>query len=97
MPTYVYEILKKDGSPTGRTFEHVQSMKDPPLAKHPQTGEPVRRAITAPNIGGGGLGGGKSSLSNKNLDRLGFTKYERKGKGYYEKTAGKGPRTIGGE
>lgn len=99
MPTYLYEILTKKGEPTGRTFEHMQSMKDAALTKHPQTGEPVRRAILAPNIGGRGLGGGseKSVLSNKNLDRLGFTKYERKGKGYYEKTAGKGPRTIVGE
>jgi hypothetical protein len=30
-------------------------------------------------------------LSNKNLDRLGFTKYEKAGDGVYEKKAGQGP------
>ena len=32
----------------------------------------------------------QARMSNKNLERLGFTKYERKGKGYMERTAGKG-------
>ena len=40
----------------------------------------------------------KSKLSNKNLERMGFTKYERKGKGYMERTAGKfGPKSLGGD
>jgi hypothetical protein len=40
----------------------------------------------------------KGKLSNSNLERLGFTKYEKKGKGYMERTAGKGgPRSIGAE
>lgn len=96
MPTYVYEILDASGRPTGRTFEVVQSMKEPALTAHPQTGEPVRRAIVAPNIAGKWSDlKAKSVLSNKNLERLGFTKYERKGKGYMERTAGKkGPRGI---
>lgn len=95
MPTYVYEILNKKGEPTGRTFEITQSIKDDALTKHPETGEPVRRAIVAPNLGLA-LSANKSRMSNKNLERLGFTKYERKGKGYMERTAGKkGPRAIG--
>ena len=96
MPTYVYEILDKKGQPTGKTFVTVQSMKEPALTTHPQTGEPVRRAIVAPAIAGKWSDiKGKGALSNKNLERLGFTKYERKGKGYMEKTAGKqGPRSI---
>lgn len=99
MPTYVYEILDKRGEPTGKTFEHVQSMKEPPLTKHPETGEPVRRAIVAPAIAGNASPlKDKSRLSNKNLERLGFTKYERKGKGYMERVAGKqGPRSISAE
>jgi hypothetical protein len=37
----------------------------------------------------------KNTLSNKNLERLGFTKYERKGNGYMERVAGKqGPKSI---
>jgi predicted nucleic acid-binding Zn ribbon protein len=95
MPTYVYEILDKKGQPTGRTFEHMQSIKADALTKHPETGEPVRRAIVMPNLGLA-LSANKSRMSNKNLERLGFTKYERKGKGYMERTAGKeGPRAIG--
>jgi len=33
-------------------------------------------------------------LSDKNLDRIGFTKYQRVGDGKYEKRAGSGPQTI---
>jgi hypothetical protein len=37
----------------------------------------------------------KNRLSDKNLERQGFTKYKRNGKGHYERTAGKqGPETI---
>lgn len=96
MPIYEYEILDKAGRPTGRTVELVQSMKDEAYTTHPETGEPVRRAITAPNIAGNWSDmKNKGRLSNKNLERLGFTKYERKGEGYMERVAGKqGPRSI---
>lgn len=96
MPTYVYEILDKKGEGTGRTFEWVQSMRDEALTKHPETGEPVRRVPQAPMIAGNWSPlKTKGKLSNSNLERLGFTKYERKGKGYMERTAGKaGPRSI---
>ena len=96
MPTYVYELLDKKGEPTGETFEHVASMKDAALTKQPETRKPCRRAIVAPNIAGNWSPlKAKSTLSNKNLERLGFTKYERKGKGYMERVAGKeGPSSI---
>ncbi len=96
MPIYVYEILDKDGKPTGESFEIHQLMKDKALSKQPETGKPCRRAIVAPNIAGKWSDlKGKSALSNKNLERLGFTKYERKGKGYMERVAGKeGPKSI---
>jgi len=99
MPTYVYEVLDKKGKPTGETFEVVQSMKEDALSKQPKTGEPVRRAIVAPNIAGNWSDmKAKGKLSNKNLERMGFTKYERKGKGYMERTAGKfGPKSLGGD
>lgn len=93
MPTYVYEILDAKGQPTGKTFEIIQSIKAAALTRHPDTGKPVRRAIVAPTLGLA-TSKRKASLSNKNLERLGFTKFERKGKGYMEKTAGKGPRGI---
>ncbi|MCC6675819.1 MAG: FmdB family transcriptional regulator [Phycisphaerales bacterium] len=96
MPIYVYEFLDKKGEPTGETFEIVQSMKDDALTKDPSTGRPVRRAILVPNIAGKWSDmKGKGALSNKNLERLGFTKYERKGDGYMERVAGKeGPKSI---
>lgn len=94
MPTYVYEILDKSGKPTGKTFEVIQSIKAEPFTKHPETGQPVRRAIVAPTLGLG-MSKAKNRMSNKNLEKLGFTKYERKGKGYMERTAGKGgPKAI---
>ena len=95
MPTYVYEIVDESGEGTGETFEWVQSMSAAPLTEHPETGRPVRRVPQAPMIAGQWSDTkARSRLSDKNLDRLGFTKYQRKGDGYYEKTAGKGPRTI---
>lgn len=96
MPTYIYEILDKKGEGTGKTFEYVQSMKEDALTKHPETGAPVRRVPQAPMIAGNWSdSANKGKLSNKNLERLGFTKYERKGKGYMERVAGKeGPRSI---
>lgn len=46
MPTYVYETVStKKGTPP-ESFEVRQSMTDPPLRKHPKTGEPVRRVIS---------------------------------------------------
>ncbi|CAG1002380.1 hypothetical protein PHYC_02990 [Phycisphaerales bacterium] len=98
MPTYEYEILDKAGKPTGERFEIVQLMKEKALTKQPGTGKPCRRAIVAPKIAGKWSPiKAKSTLSNKNLERMGFTKYERKGQGYMERVAGKaGPKSLGG-
>ena len=94
MPTYVYQVITDDGS-EGETFEAFQKMSDPPLTKHPETGQPVRRVIQPPIIPcRWSEHGTRKMLSNDNLDRIGFTKYERAGDGRYEKKAGKGPRTI---
>jgi len=94
MPTYVYAVINPDGS-DGETFEVVQKMSDAPLAKHPDTGEPVRRVPQRPIVPGKGSDWHtKKLLSNKNLDALGFTKYEKSGDGVYEKKAGKGPDVI---
>lgn len=50
MPTYVYEILDKDGNSTGKQFEWYQSMSSDAFLFHPETKEPCRRAIACPNI-----------------------------------------------
>ena len=94
MPTYVYQVIS-NGDAEGEIFEVVQKMSDPPLTKHPETGEPVRRIPQAPHIAGEHSDAAtKRKLSDKNLDRLGFTKYERAGGGFYEKKAGQGPNVI---
>ena len=96
MPLYNYEIINQDGSP-GETIELTQRMSDPPLTEHPDTGAPIRRLISVPNIGGTHSDRAvKNMLSdNKRLEQLGFTKYERSGKGVMERKAGKGgPKVI---
>lgn len=57
MPTYVYETITDSTSIAPQRFEVRQSMTEPALTRHPETGAPVRRVIT----GGTGLMGGSSS------------------------------------
>ena len=97
MPIYVYEVvLEGEEDEPGQVFEVMQKMTDPPLTEHPTTGQPVRRVIMVPNLGGKWT---DSSMNHrmkddKKLDQLGFTKYVKQGDGYYEKRAGKGPDTL---
>ena len=95
MPLYQYEFVNPDGS-GGEQFEFFQSMADAPLSKHPETGQPVRRVLCAPAIGGrwSDSAMGRSVADDKKLDRMGFTKYVKSGDGTYEKRAGKGPDVI---
>jgi hypothetical protein len=95
MPIYVYETIENNGGP-GRRFEVLQRISDPPLETDPKSGRPVRRVITAPNVGGRhGPSSSRDLLSDKNLERTGFTKYEKTGEGSYQRTAGnKGPEKI---
>ena len=81
MPTYVYEVLDKKGQPTGETFEIVQPMKEPPSpSTRNGSNVPPRHRRAAHRRQPSPLKS-KGVLSNKNLERLGFTKYERKGRG----------------
>jgi predicted nucleic acid-binding Zn ribbon protein len=95
MPVYAYCVVLPDGS-DGTYFEVVQSMSDPALTHHPETGEPVRRVITAPNLVlRHGARQDRRMMSNENLTRKGFTKYEKTGPGEYVRTAGtEGPSTL---
>ena len=95
MPFYVYEVVREDGQP-GERFEVQQSMNDPPLTEHPETGAPVRRVIQPPHVTGtSSLARADRTLKDdKKLGDLGFTKYVRAGDGTYEKRAGKGPDLI---
>ena len=46
MATYVYETIPRRPNELPMRFEVTQSMKDAPLTRHPDTGEPVRRVIS---------------------------------------------------
>ena len=94
MPLYVYEIIQDDGS-SGERFEVFQKMSDKAARRctgdrkagqaRRDVGEHRRQLVDAAT---------KQKLNNKNLDRLGFTKYEQAGDGHYEKKAEQGPDAI---
>lgn len=46
MTTYVYETIPSKKGEKPRHYELKQAMKDAPLTKHPETGEPIRRVLT---------------------------------------------------
>lgn len=91
MPIYRYAVVSDD--PEERVvFEVMQRISDAPLTVHPETGQPVRRVITAPSTVRMGRG---DVMSSANIAKNGFTKYEKTGDGTYTRTAGnKGPATI---
>lgn len=94
MPLYVYAVINDDGS-EGEVFEVLQSMSEDALTEHPVTGQPVKRLLSAPNTTRKyGESNTRGTLSNSNLERLGFTRYQKAGGGRYEKTAGAGPDVI---
>ncbi len=94
MPLYEYVIFNDDGSDAG-TFEVLQRISDPPLKKHPETGQKVQRIMAAPSIKKKYSGGPiRGDTSNKNLERLGFTKYQKSKAGTYEKILGDGPDLV---
>lgn len=90
MPVYTYQVINEDGT-EGRIFECVHGMSEPMLTEHPETGEKVVRVFQAPHLAGTGNERIQKQLtSDSNLERLGFTKYQRNGKGHYERTVGSG-------
>ena len=94
MPLYEYVILNDDGS-EGETFEVLQKIADPPLKRHPESGQPVRRIMSSPSVKKPYSGGPiKGDISNKNLEKLGFTKYQKSKTGTYEIILGDGPDIV---
>jgi len=45
MTTYIYETIPTKKNEEPMLYEIQQSMKDAPLTKHPETGEPIRRVV----------------------------------------------------
>ena len=50
MPIYTYETIPAKAGGKTRFYEIKQSMTEPALVKHPETGETIRRVVT------GGMG-----------------------------------------
>jgi len=93
MPIYEYVVINSDGS-HGEVFEILQRIGEKPLDKHPETGQPVERLISAASVPRPAGGPIKGDISNRNLEKLGFTKYQKTETGKYEKVVGDGPDMI---
>lgn len=95
MPIYTYQIVHDDGT-DGPVFECVHAMSDPPLTRHPDTGQQCKRVYQPIHIAGThGERRVKQLTSDKNLARNGFTKYQKNGKGNYERVVGSaGPERL---
>lgn len=71
-------------------FELRQRMAAAPVALCPRCGNPVVRKVSVPRRTR------PNKLSSRNIAEHGFTKYERRSDGTYERTAGReGPKTLG--
>lgn len=46
MATYIYETIPSGAKEKVKRYEIKQSMNDAPLAKHPETGEQIRRVVS---------------------------------------------------
>ena len=93
MPLYEYAVVNPDGS-HGEVFEVLQRLGETPLEKHPTTGEPVERLISAASVPHPAPDRIKGDISNKSLEKQGFTKYQKTKLGTYEKVLGDGPDLI---
>jgi hypothetical protein len=73
MPTYLYEVVA-----TGELLEIDHPASEAAPTTHPETGTPIQRVYTVPNLGGKHSSTNtKALLSDKNLAKSGFTKYVR--------------------
>lgn len=95
MPIYRYEVIRADGT-EGDVFEIEHGMLET-LDEHPVTGEKVRKVLLPPHLGSRySERQEKRKMDNKNIERLGFTKYQKdKISGKYHKVVGKeGPQAF---
>lgn len=79
MPIYWYKTTQTGCDHCRDHFEYSQYMTDEPLERCPNCGGPVRKIPTP-------VSGGVPKLSNGNLRDKGFTKFQKRGDGTYEKT-----------
>lgn len=92
MPTYTYQEYLPDGR-KGALFEYIQSMSEPALKTHPQSGNPVRKVFNPPNVAHQYSDRSlQTGLNSEQIEKGGFSRYERDPlTGRYHKTAGKTP------
>ena len=92
MPTYTYQEYLPDGR-KGALFEYIQSMSEPALKTHPQSGNPVRKVFNPPNVAHQYSDRTlQAGLNSEQIEKGGFSRYERDPlTGRYHKTAGKTP------
>ncbi len=81
MPIREYQAVEeKESCPHCRSgFEQVEPIEAAALETCPECGHAVRRVLSAPQIGSS-----KSGLHDR-AKNAGFTTYEKRGKGEYEK------------
>ncbi len=91
MPIYEYEHDGEAGGGCRERFEAIQRISDEHLERCPACGKPCHRVLSVFGVAASGSAG---ILSRSNLEAHGFSQFKRKGKGYYEKTAGQGPGAI---
>ena len=96
MPLYTYQAKSIDHA-CGHCvlpFDVMQKLADERLSVCPECGSPIKKIIAAVHLNTGTTGSPSTTLSERNIEKNGFTQYRKVGKGQYEKTAGKGPDSI---
>lgn len=94
MPVYSYIASREPACAYCRCgFDLLQKMRDPELTICPECGGSIRRQLSISNV----VRGDSHRMSEKHIEKHGFTQYRKIGKGVYEKTAGKGPKHITGD
>ena len=91
MPIYEYQAIEGGCAYCQARFEAMQKMADPPITSCPDCDTPVQRVMSAVSFK---TGSEKQLLSNSNVGKNGFARYEKSGDGTYAKTTGPGPDTI---
>lgn len=93
MPIYHY-LPASEGCPACREgIDLLQKIGGDPDTRCSACGGVLVRQLSAAQV----VSGQAHRLSEKHAARHGFTRYQRAGKGIYEKTAGPGPDLIKGD
>ena len=93
MPIYHY-VPAQSGCPACRDgVDRLQKLGDDDPVHCIECGALLSRQLCAPAV----VSGQAHRLSEKHAAKNGFTRYQRAGKGVYEKTAGPGPDIIKGD